>query len=64
MPTECLISAKDARAAMAEHFRIDPDFRETYVANVAMLLHYEYGLVDHETRNKAGDDIVRLIFET
>jgi len=58
------MSVKDAREVIASAFQRDPDFREVYVANVAMLLHDRYGITDHETRNKAGDDIVRLIFET
>lgn len=59
-----LASVAGARQTIADAFKDDPNFRETYVANVAMLLHDRYGITDHETRNKAGDDIVRLIFET
>ncbi len=53
-----------ARQAIAQAFAADPDFRRCYVDNVAMLLHDHYGITDYETRNKAGDDIVRLIFES
>lgn len=59
-----LASVAGARQVIADAFKDDPNFRETYVANVAMLLHDRYGITDHETRNKAGDDIVRLVFET
>lgn len=54
----------DARKTIAKAFEADPDFRDGYVANVAMLLHDRYGITDYDTRNKAGDDIVRLIFES
>ena len=57
------ISIKDARATMAEAFKRVPHFRYGYVANIAMLLHDRYGITDYETRNAAGDDIVKLIFE-
>lgn len=53
-----------ARETIAAAFVADPEFRNSYVANVAMLLHDHYGITDYETRNKAGDDIVRLIFES
>lgn len=57
-------TVKQARKAMAEAFRKDPQFRDAYVANVAILLNDRYGITDHETRNRAGDEIVRLIFES
>ncbi len=58
------MTIKQARKTMADAFAADPGFRDGYVANVAMLLSDHYGITDPETRNKAGDDIVRLIFET
>ncbi len=58
------MTIEKARKTIADAFIADPFFRETYVANVAMLLSDRYGITDHETRNKAGDDIVRLIFES
>ncbi len=57
------ISIEDARTTMAKAFQKDPHFRMGYVANIAMLLHDRYGITDYETRNAAGDDIVKLIFE-
>ena len=53
-----------ARQTIAQAFAADPDFRRGYVDNVAMLLHDHCGITDYETRNRAGDDIVRLIFES
>ena len=54
---------KDARETIARAFVEDPDFRRAYVDNIAMLLHDSYGIRDPEARNKAGDDILKLIFE-
>ncbi len=54
---------KDARETFATAFERDPDFRRAYVDNIAMLLHDHYGITDHEIRNRAGDDILKLIFE-
>ena len=53
-----------ARQTIAQAFAADPDFRRSYVDNIAMLLHVHYGITDHEIRNRAGDDIVRLVFES
>ncbi len=58
------MSIQQARQEIADAFKDDPDFRRSYVDNVAMLLHDHYGITDYETRNKAGDDIIRLIFES
>lgn len=58
------MTVKDAREFIAAEFAVYPDFRNAYVANIAMLLHDKYGITDMETRNKAGDDIVRLVFES
>jgi len=58
------ITVADARRTIADAFKADPDFRRTYVDNIAMLLHDKYGITDMETRNQAGDDIVRLVFES
>ena len=57
------ISIKDARKTMADAFQKDSHFRIGQVANIAMLLHDRYGITDYETRNAAGDDIVKLLFE-
>jgi len=58
------MSIKEARDSIAAAFKADPDFRRTYVDNIAMLLHDRYGIIDIDTRNQAGDDIVRLVFES
>ena len=54
----------EARKEIADAFAADPDFRDGYVANVAMLLHDHFGITGFEDRNKAGDMIVKLIFES
>ena len=56
------MNIKEARKTIREAFEKDPDFKESYVANIAMLLHDHYGITDFETRNQAGEDIVKLIF--
>ena len=53
---------KKARKVMRKAFEKDPDFAETYVANIAMLLHDRYGITDPKERNDAGTDILELIF--
>ena len=58
------MSIAEARQEIANAFAEDSEFRRTYVDNVAMLLHDRYGITNMETRNRAGDDIVRLIFES
>lgn len=58
------MTVKKARNFIAAAFAADPDFRNSYVANIAMLLHDKYGITNIETRNQAGDDIVRLVFES
>ena len=58
------VTVKQARQVMAKAFAADPDFRRAYVDNVAMLLHDRHGIKNYEKRNAAGDDIVRLIFES
>lgn len=58
------MTVKSAREFIAAAFKADPSFRRAYVDNVAMLLHDRYGITDIETRNQAGDDIVRLVFES
>ncbi len=55
---------RQARGVIASTFCADPDLRRAYVDNVAMLLHDRYDIKDYETRNRAGDEIVRLIFES
>ena len=52
----------NARRKMCEAFETDEEFRQTYIANIAMLLHDKYGITDYETRNNAAEDILKLIF--
>ncbi len=58
------MTVKDARELISAAFAADPDFRRTYVDNIAMLLHDKYDITDMETRNQAGNDIVKLVFES
>jgi len=53
---------KKARKTMRRVFEKDTDFAETYIANIAMLLHDRYGLTDYTERNHAATDILELIF--
>ncbi len=53
---------RNAREQMCKAFKADEDFRQTYVANIAMLLHDRYDIIDWEKRNKAAEDIMDLIF--
>jgi len=53
---------KKARKIMRTAFEKDPFLKEAYIANIAMLLHDHYGITDYETRNKAAEEILNLIF--
>ncbi len=57
------MTIQEARQTMVKAFEADPDFRQGYVSNVAMLLHDQFGITDFETRNKAGEAIITLVFE-
>jgi len=56
-------SIRLARQIFKDHFEKDDNFREVYVANIAMLLHDRYGITDFEERNKAANDIMAVIFD-
>ncbi len=51
-----------ARKIFKNAFEKDDYFKQVYISNVAMLLHDRYGITDYERRNKAGEDIINLIF--
>jgi hypothetical protein len=53
---------KKARETMRKAFDEDPDFKMGYIANIAMLLHDNYGITDYDERNAAAEDILKLIF--
>ena len=57
-----VVLIKNARRVMCEAFKHDEDFRQTYVDNIAMLLHDRYGIINWEERNNAAEDIMNLIF--
>lgn len=52
----------DARKLMAKTLAQDPGILRGYIANVAMLLHDNYGITDVVIRNRAAHDIIRRIF--
>ena len=55
-------SVKKARETMRTAFDADPDFKMGYISNIAMILHDHYGITDYDKRNRAAEDILKLIF--
>ena len=53
---------KKARETMRKAFDKDPDFKMSYIANIAMRLHDHYGITDYDKRNAIAEDILELIF--
>ena len=53
---------KKARETMRKAFDEDPEFKETYIANIAMLLYDNYWVTNYDERNRAAKDILELIF--
>lgn len=53
-----------ARKTIRDAFEKDPDFKQGYKANIAMLLHDHHGITDFDKRNKAAEDILELVFYT
>lgn len=54
-----------ARQVIKDQFKRDPNpgsMRHAFLANIAMLLYDNYGM-DHQTANKAADDLIKLVFE-
>jgi hypothetical protein len=54
---------KKARKTMREAFEKAPDFKESYIANVAMRL-YDLGCLKrpHKDRNEVAESVIDLIF--
>ncbi len=52
-----------ARKIFKKAFEEDDNFRNTYVANIAMLLYDKYGLINYKDRNAAANDIMAVIFD-
>lgn len=52
----------EARKTIRDVFEKDPEFKQGYVANIAMLLHDYHGITDYHKRNQAAEDILELIF--
>lgn len=53
---------ENARKILRREFDDDEEFRQVYIANIAMLLHDKYGIVNYEKRNDAAEDIMKFIF--
>lgn len=53
---------RQARKTMRDAFAADEEFRQGYVANIAMLLSDRYGIKDYVPRNQAASDILELVF--
>lgn len=54
---------KDARKTIKQGLEEDEELRFAYQSNIAMLLHDNYGITNHEDRNSAATDILNLIFD-
>jgi hypothetical protein len=52
----------EARRTMRDALEKDDGFKIGYIANIAMLLHDKYGIIQHQERNEAAEDILKLIF--
>jgi len=55
---------KKAREMMREELDKNKELKYGYQSNIAMLLYDRYGITDYKTRNKAANEILKLIFET
>jgi len=53
---------KLARAVMREAFKEDPDFKRTYIDNVAMVLYDRLDINIREDRDDVAETIVDLVF--
>ncbi len=54
-----------ARKAMRDAFERDAEFKEGYIANIAVLLYDRHGITDYNkliARNAVAEDILQLIF--
>ena len=60
VPSDIRQARKTFRAAFLD--RSPGSLFGSYVANVAMLLHDRYGITDYETRNRAAEDVLDLLF--
>lgn len=58
MKNEIAVARKTIRDAFAE----DEEFKQSYIANLAMLLYDELGL-EIEDRNRVSEKILKLIFD-
>ena len=58
-----MFSIRLARSIFKKAFEKDQGFRIAYQSNVAAVLMDRYGMDDHEERNRAANDIMKVIFE-
>ena len=52
-----------ARKIFKKSFEKDDNFRDSYQANIAMLLYDRYGITEYKRRNQAANDIMKVIFD-
>lgn len=58
------MSIAQARRIMRESFKRDPDFKQTYIANISMrVFHDQMGITESSLRDKMSESILDLIFE-
>jgi len=56
-------NVQKARKMMKQELEKDEELRFAYQSNIAMLLHDRYGITNFDKRNKAANDILKLVFE-
>jgi len=57
-------SIKEARRIMREAFKDDPDFKQSYIANISMrVFHDLMDIQDSDLRDKMSERILDLVFE-
>jgi hypothetical protein len=63
MKTLNTISVAAARRAMWREFKNDPDFKQTYIDNMACLLMDTLGIMDYKQRNDAARRIIEHMYK-
>lgn len=52
-----------ARKTIWKAFCDDPDFKDVYVANIAMMLYDYLNITDHQLRNKVAEKMVNFLYK-
>ena len=52
----------EARKVIGDALKEDKGLKWGYISNIAMLLHDKYGITNYSQRNRAAEDILRLVF--